>query len=157
MDTPSALTPDDTAPTRRARTRRWSPKDDLLIESLLLGQSYAQAGERANVSLSTVKRRMADPGFQRRLQELQEESIKQVRRRVTASATAATQVLVRIAADTGGAASKAGASRQVAAARAILHAFVALQPRGAGTDMDDLLGAPVIDYVLVGIDPEVLR
>jgi hypothetical protein len=43
------------------------PRDDLLLIALLAGRSYRQAAEQTGYSERTVERRMADPGFKRRV------------------------------------------------------------------------------------------
>lgn len=139
-----------------AASGRVSKHDPEIIEQLLLGRSQRQAADAVGCSERTVRRRLADPGFQRRLMEAQEEAVKSVRRRVTASATAALQVLTRIAGNVDQAAEAPGAGVRVTAARAVLQGFVRLQPQRVEQDVH-LEQVPVIDYTIEGIDPEVLR
>lgn len=147
---------DPAASAPRRRHSRARTKDGALVEALLLGLTYDQASERAGVSKATVKRRMAEPGFQRRLAEAQEEHTKQVRRRLTSSAVAASQILVQIAGNADGSADRENARTRIYAARALLQGFVALQPRQVQQDIE-LHEAPVINYMIEGIDPELLR
>lgn len=132
------------------RRRRRHQGDERLIEGLLLGLNQQQAGERAGVSRRTVTRRIADPGFQRRLAEAQAEAEKQVRRRITASAVAGLQKLAAILADP----SRTDEHERVA--RTMLQAFVQLQPKELRQDIE-VHDAPVIDYRIIGIDAELLR
>jgi hypothetical protein len=124
--------------------------DNLVIDALLRGQTYRQAAVHGGVSERTVKRRMADPGFRRRLQEAAVEAEKSLRRRVTASAEAGVMKLVQILGDP----TKADQHERVA--RTLVQAFTALQPKELRQDIE-LHEVPIIDYVVEGIDPELLR
>jgi CRP-like cAMP-binding protein len=146
--------PEPAAGRRRSTVAR--RQDHALVEALLLGLTYDQAAERAQVSQSTVKRRLAEPGFQRQLQEAQSEHVKQLRRRLTAAGVAAAQVLVQIAGNVGGAADRSDARVRVYAASKLLASFVQLQPKELMQTVEHI-DAPVIDYVIEGVDPEVLR
>lgn len=127
------------------------PKADHLIERLLLGDSQRQAAKNVGIGERTVRRWVADPGFQRRLQEASEETIKQVRRAIVASTRKVTDTLVGVALGTIDA-----DTTRVRAAQALLNAFVSLQPKQWQADVYTA-DAPVIDYRFEGIDPEVLR
>lgn len=144
---PSNVTGSDTAARRRAA-------DTALIAALLTGSTYAVAAEQAGVSLSTVNRRMGDPGFQRRLQEAQEEAIKAVRRRATAGAQRALDTLMAIAENRDGAAADGCAGVRAGAARAILAAFVQLQPRHLSAEVD---GGVTVRYEIAGVDMGALQ
>lgn len=142
-----------------AEPGRLRATDHIIIEHLLLGATQRQVADRTGISERTVRRRVADPGFKRRLQEQQAEAIKAVRRRVTASAVGANTVLMEIAADRedqGRPARREGAAARVAAARAVLQAFVRLQPLTVEADVYHS-EVPIIDYTIEGVDPEVLR
>jgi hypothetical protein len=135
---------------------RLGKRDAEIIEQLLLGRTQRQAADEVGVSERTLRRRLADPGFQRRLMEAHEEAVKSVRRRVTAATVEALQVLVNIAGNVSQAAERSGAQVRVTAARAVLQGFVRLQPQRVEQDVH-LEQVPVIDYTIEGIDPEVLR
>lgn len=130
---------------------RFNAKVGKVIEALLLGATQDVAARHAGVSSRTVRRYLADPGVQRRLAEAQEEAIKTVRRSVTARARSAVLTLGQVASGT----VTADATR-VNAAKAILSAFVQLQPRQWQADIHTS-DVPVIDYRFEGIDPEALR
>lgn len=140
-------------------TGRLGARDHLILEQLLMGATQRQAAERVGISERTVRRHVADPVFQRVLMEQQAEAIKQVRRRITASAVGAAQVLMAITADReadGYPARAEGAATRVSAARAVLYTFARLQPLQVDADVRHEVG-PVVDYTIVGVDPEVLR
>lgn len=122
-----------------------------LIALLLEGHSASEAARRAGVPERTMRRWMADPGFQRRLQEHQEETIKQVRRRIVDRTLEAADTLGKVVSG-----ALDGNAHQVSAAKALLTAFVALQPKQWQADIYTS-DTPVIDYRFEGIDPEVLR
>lgn len=124
------------------------PKAGEVLAALLGGATQREAGAAAGVSHRTVQRWLADPGFQRRLQEAQEDAIKQVRRRVTVNALRAAEALAQLA-ETG---DKDDAVK-VAAARATLAAFVQLQPRTLTADVE----VSTRRYEIVGVDPAVYR
>jgi hypothetical protein len=138
---------------------RLAPTDHLILEQLLLGATQRQAALRVGISERTVRRRISNALFQRVLLEHQAEAVKQVRRRLTASAVGATQVLMQIAGDRaedGHPARREGATARVAAARAVIYSFARLQP--LQVDGEVAVGVPIIDYVIEGLDdPEVLR
>lgn len=136
--------------TETAGTGMNGPKGASLIAGLLEGRTAIDAGRRANIPERTMRRWLADPAFQRRLQEAQEELIKRVRRRVGDRAWHATDALAQIAMG------EAPADPvRVAAARALLHAFVQLQPRRLDAEVTTH-ERQVIDYRFEGIDPEAL-
>lgn len=162
-------TPHDTphptgAPAERAgagcrgpKPYKHTPANQRILEALLLGQPYQQAASNAGVSLSTVKRRMTEPGFQRRLAEMIEEGNKQFKRRLTPSATAALNVLMSVAGDRNGEARKAGATNRVTAARAVLDAHIRLQIRADQADNPDATPATLLRVILPGVDVEAIR
>lgn len=118
------------------------------MAALLEGLTQAEVAARCGVSDRTVRRRLQDPGVARRLQEGQEEAVKRIRRRITAKALRAVDVLGQLA-DSG---DKDDAVK-VAAARATLAAFVQLQPRTVTADVE----VTTRRYEVVGVDPAVYR
>jgi DNA-binding CsgD family transcriptional regulator len=138
-----------------AASGRFTPRQALVLEQLLMGRSQRECARNTGIPERTVRRYVADPGFQRRLQEAVEESVKEVRRGITMQAKAAAQVLVRIAGNHEGAAGHPDANRQIYAASRLLQAFTALQPKEVRQDVE-LHQVPVIDYVIEGVDPELL-
>jgi hypothetical protein len=73
--------------------------DDTLLDALLAGATIRTAAERAGVSISTARRRLADPGFSRRLSEARSEVRRSLVDRLTATATASVGVLAAVLAD----------------------------------------------------------
>lgn len=94
-----------------------------LVEALLSGAHQRQAAAYAGVSERTVRRWLADPGFQRRLQEAEAGAIRDVQRRVVAATIRAVDMLDELVAD-----ADAPAYVRVQAGRALLAAFAAQQP-----------------------------
>lgn len=139
----------------RGGSSRPAIKDEQLIAELLTGCNLPEASRRTGQSLSVVKRRNSDPGFQRRLMEHQEEVVKRVKRSLTDKAIEAADVLLDIVKDVNGEASRDGATQRITAGRALLSSFVQLQPKVVDDPFDT--SAPVIHYVLEGVNPEALR
>lgn len=106
-----------------AGSGRIGAHDDQILKALLEGASQREAADRVGVSERTVRRRVADPGFQRRLQEAQAEILKRMQRRVVASAIRAVGTLDEIAQD-----AEQAAMVRVNAARTLLTAATAQQP-----------------------------
>lgn len=50
-------------------------EDDLLAVALAAGKGWKEAGQLANVSISTVTRRMADQKFRERVRELRRQAV----------------------------------------------------------------------------------
>ena len=68
-------------------------KDVLLAMALASGASAADAARRLDVSISTVKRRLADPDFRRFVSDLRAEMLARALGRVTDSMTRAADTL----------------------------------------------------------------
>jgi hypothetical protein len=71
-------------------------RDAALADALAGGLSYRAAAAQAGYSLSTVQRRMAEPGFQRRVAELRRSRLTAINDRLLASATTAVERLVHL-------------------------------------------------------------
>jgi hypothetical protein len=69
---------------------------DLLVTLLAVGWSYRQAGEKVNLSPSTVKRRMADPAFRRRVVEARQEMSQAASGQLTAGMAKAARALIEL-------------------------------------------------------------
>lgn len=52
-----------------------TPRDARILSALLVSESYEAAATTAGVGVSTVRRRLEDPDFRRRLRELSGESV----------------------------------------------------------------------------------
>ncbi len=84
----------DTTPSEpsEAGSRR-EAQDDLIVESLAAGMSYAEVADLANCSARTVARRMADPGFARRVSERRGERVSAITGQLTDVALEAVAVI----------------------------------------------------------------
>ncbi len=89
------------------------PADRLLAATLATGASYAQAGEAAGCSPATVKRRMAEPAFRARVEELRSDHVRRVELRLGELAGAALEALEALLADVGAPAQRLGAAKAV--------------------------------------------
>ena len=69
-------------------------RDDLLVVALARGDSYAAAGRAARVSEATVRRRMADEVFRRRVSRMRGELVDQACGQASAALTGAVSALV---------------------------------------------------------------
>lgn len=132
-------------------SERFSARQQELINQLLLGSSQRQAAKTMGVGESTVRRWMADPGFQRRLEEAQAELFKQVVRQASTTAKAMLAVLARIASDE----TQPAMTRVAAAGRCLQH-MASLAPKTLHHEGD--LGEDVrIRYIIEGVNPEVFQ
>lgn len=141
---------------RGGRTRP-EIKDERLITALLTGCTLPEAARRTGESLSAIKRRNTDPGFQRKLMEHQASMIERVKRSITDKAIDAADALWQIATDLDGAAGRDGATQRSIAAGRLLSSFVQLQPKQTDDPFDGGTSTPVVYCVLEGVDAEVLR
>jgi hypothetical protein len=89
--------------------------DDALAAMLAAGLEYAEAGERVSLSARTVRRRMSDPEFRRRVDDLKALAAQRAVALLTSNMSAAALELGRLLAD--------GESEKtrLAAARAIIE------------------------------------
>lgn len=71
-------------------------RDDLLIVALARGATYAAAGATAGMSESTVRRRMADDEFRRRVSRLRGELVDAACGQAAAALSGAMTTLVRL-------------------------------------------------------------
>ena len=71
-------------------------KDVLLAMALAAGASASDAARQLEVSISTVKRRMADPDFRRFVADLRAEMLARALGRVTDNMTRAADTLARL-------------------------------------------------------------
>jgi hypothetical protein len=69
-------------------------KDSALADALAGGLSYRKAAEQVGYSLATVRRRMAESGFRRRVEEIRRGRLTAINDRLLASATSAVDRLV---------------------------------------------------------------
>jgi hypothetical protein len=69
-------------------------QDDLLIVALARGLSSERAGEVAGVSGRTVRRRMRDPGFGRRVREVRDQWVDRVTGQLIGGASDAVNTIV---------------------------------------------------------------
>ena len=74
-------------------SRRQAARDEVLVEVLARGVSYADAAARAGCSSKTVGRRMVDPSFRARVEERRSLWVSQTSGELTALGPAAVEVL----------------------------------------------------------------
>src|SRR5262245_51543960 len=72
------------------------PDDSLLVTLLSVGWNYRQAGERVGLSERTVKRRMADPTFRRRVAGARQEMAQAAAGQLTAGMVKAAKTLIEL-------------------------------------------------------------
>lgn len=80
-------------PTAPVPEPRLDAADELLIEALANGATYAEAGDLADVSARTVRRRMADPAFAAEVAKRRTERLSMVSGRLSLLAQHALDVL----------------------------------------------------------------
>jgi len=89
------------------------PADRLLAATLATGASYARAGQVAGCSPATVKRRMAEPAFRARVDELRSDHVRRAELRLGELAGAALEALEALMADVDAPAQRLGAAKVV--------------------------------------------
>jgi hypothetical protein len=87
--------------------------DDLILTALSCGATQEAAAQKAGVSKATVQRRLKDPEFCQRLQELGTEMVKRVSSALTAASMEAIKTLLSLQATTIPHAVRLGAARSV--------------------------------------------
>jgi hypothetical protein len=87
--------------------------DEQLLALLAFGATKENAARQAGVSLSTVKRRLADPDFCRRKQALLAETVQRTAGAFTAAGTAAVQTMLELMKAPASGAVRLGAARAV--------------------------------------------
>ena len=80
-----------TAPTETDARRK--AQDDILLDALASGRTYAEAGELAGVSDRTVARRMAEPAFARLVRDRRDEQVQTVAGQLSTMANAAVMAI----------------------------------------------------------------
>jgi len=70
--------------------------DDLLLMALACGATFEAAAQKAGVSKATVQRRMNDPAFQKRLQDLGTGMVKRSSAALTAGAMESIKTLLML-------------------------------------------------------------
>jgi hypothetical protein len=133
--------------------------DELILASLLQGNTYRATAIEVGCSLSTVQRRMNGPdsaGFRRRLQEAQASMVERVKASIVHKTADAADTLWKIQADENGESTRDGCTQRIMAARALVSAFGQLIPKPQADPFDGA-STPAVYSVLVGVDPEVLQ
>jgi hypothetical protein len=116
-----ASSSNSTSVTRRNR-------DELLLDALASGALIKTAAGHAGLSMSTVMRRLRDPGFQRRLQERRAERVTRFTDKLESAAERAISVLLDEMAN--------GVGRnRVSAARALLQGVLSLKRLDVETEL----------------------
>jgi hypothetical protein len=106
--------------------------DEALLLALACGATAESAALKAGVSVRTVHRRLADPGFCRRLQAVRADLVQRTAAALTAAATEAVRTLLELLK------APAPAAVRLGAARAVLEFGVKLREAG---EMDERLRA----------------
>jgi hypothetical protein len=70
--------------------------DDVLLMTLACGATLEGAAQKAGVSKATVQRRLNDPAFQKRLQEIRSDMVKRTAGTLTAASTEAVKTLLAL-------------------------------------------------------------
>jgi hypothetical protein len=94
-----------------ARGRRGA--DDRLLQILACGATVAAAAAQAGVSEATAYRRLAEPGFRRRLQALRADMVQRTAGTLTAAANEAVRTLLELLKGAAPPAARLGAARAV--------------------------------------------
>jgi molybdenum-dependent DNA-binding transcriptional regulator ModE len=105
--------------------------DDALLHALASGATVEAAARQSGVSERTVYRRLADPAFRRRLQDLRAEMTRRTASSLTAAGTEAVETLRRLL-------NSSSEPIRVAAARAILQLGAKLRE---ATELEERMAA----------------
>ncbi len=87
--------------------------DEQLLLALACGATVQGAAQKAGLSERTAYRRLADPGFKRRLQELRADMVQRTAGMLTAAAGEAVKTLLTLQKETTPAAVRLGAARAI--------------------------------------------
>jgi hypothetical protein len=87
--------------------------DDALLLALACGATLEAAARKAEVSERTVRRRLADPAFQKRLTQIRDDMVQRAMGMLTAAAMEAVKTLVALQDREQPAASRLGAARAI--------------------------------------------
>jgi hypothetical protein len=87
--------------------------DEALLLALACGATADSAAQKAGVGARTVHRRLADPDFRRRLQELRGDMVQRTSGALTAASTEAVRTLLELLKPTQPPAVRLGAARAV--------------------------------------------
>jgi hypothetical protein len=123
---------------------RW---DDLLVEQLASGSSYADAARAAGCSLNTVKRRMRDQEFRGQVARAQVEFAERVRATLLGQAVSAASILANLAS------SARNEPVRLAAARSILDFSVGRAAGPAAAETTRVIRA-IIEAALRRLDDD---
>jgi hypothetical protein len=108
--------------------------DDQLLLALACGALVEAAAHKAGVSLRTAHRRLADPDFQRRLQELRADMVQRTAGMLTAAASEAVKTLLALLKEAISAATRLGAARAILELGVKIRETVELQERIAALE-----------------------
>jgi hypothetical protein len=87
--------------------------DEMLLIALACGATLEAAAQKAGVSKATVQRRLQDPEFQKRLQEVRSDMVKRAAGTLTAASAEAIKTLLSLQQTTVPPAVRLGAARSI--------------------------------------------
>jgi hypothetical protein len=87
--------------------------DEILLATLACGATLEAAAQKAGVSRGTVQRRLLEPDFRARLQELSADMVKRSSRTLTAASTEAIKTLLALQQSSTPYATRLGAARAI--------------------------------------------
>jgi hypothetical protein len=108
---------------------RHSQSDEAILLALACGATLENAARSAKVSLSTAKRRMRDPEFQRRLREARADFVQRAAAMLTAGSLESVKTLLSLQSDQCPPTVRLGAARAVVELAARLRETAELQDR----------------------------
>ena len=108
--------------------------DDLILTALSCGATHEAAAQKAGVSKATVQRRLKDPEFCQRLQELGTDMVKRASSALTAASVEAIKTLLSLQATTVPHAVGLGAARAVLEIGTKLREVATLEERLAALE-----------------------
>jgi hypothetical protein len=108
--------------------------DDLILMALACGATWEAAANRAGVSKPTVQRRLKDPEFCRRLQEVKADIVKRNSAGLNAASGEAIKTLVSLLPSGNPYAARLGAARTILETGMRMHEVAGLEERVAGLE-----------------------
>ena len=110
--------------------------EERLIQTLACGASIEGAARECGASSRTIHRRLADPQFRRRVQQIRSDMMQRIAGSLTAASTEAMRTLIELMKPTSPATIRLGAARTVLECAMRMNEFTELEDRVAEMEQE---------------------
>ena len=110
--------------------------EERLIQTLACGASIEGAARECGASSRTIHRRLADPQFRRRVQQIRSDMMQRIAGSLTAASTEAMRTLIELMKPTSPATNRLGAARTVLECAMRMNEFTELEDRVAEMEQE---------------------